>query len=202
MLLLTNGVIATMDPARPLAEAAVVEGGYFAYVGTAASAAAFAARYGGETYETLDLQGRFLMPGFNDSHLHFIHYVKTKLSVDLFGTTSLSQLRQRMELGLQDMDTCSGRWLLGEGWNQELFTDEQRFPTCRDLDQVSTQVPSLILRPEFQSHGAAGDQPGYRGAVRHICRAGPGRRSQRRNQGKRAGRHQGLSALCGVGGAA
>lgn len=149
MLLLTNGVIATMDPARPLAEAAVVEGGYFAYVGTAASAAAFAARYGGETYETLDLQGRFLMPGFNDSHLHFIHYVKTKLSVDLFGTTSLSQLRQRMEQGLKNMDTCSGRWLLGEGWNQELFTDEQRFPTCRDLDQVSTQVPILILRSCF-----------------------------------------------------
>ena len=33
MLLLTNGTIATMDPARPMAEAAVVDGAYFAYVG-------------------------------------------------------------------------------------------------------------------------------------------------------------------------
>ena len=41
MLLLTNGTIATMDPARPMAEAAVVDGAYFAYVG-GRSAALFA----------------------------------------------------------------------------------------------------------------------------------------------------------------
>ena len=149
MLLLTNGTIATMDPANPLAEAAVVEGGYFAYVGDRTSAAAFAARYGETGCDTLDLQGRFLMPGFNDSHLHFIHYVKTKLSVDLFGVTSLSQLCQRMTEGLQSLEGCEGRWLVGEGWNQEGFTDQRRFPTCHDLDQVSTQVPILILRSCF-----------------------------------------------------
>lgn len=38
MLLLTNGTIATMDPARPMAEAAVVDGAYFAYVGGRADA--------------------------------------------------------------------------------------------------------------------------------------------------------------------
>ena len=38
MLLLTNGTIATMDPARPLAQAAVVEGDYFAYGGSAGEA--------------------------------------------------------------------------------------------------------------------------------------------------------------------
>ena len=83
MLLLTNGTIATMDPARPMAEAAVVDGAYFAYVGGRADAEDFARRFSRGAWETLDLQGRFVMPGFNDSHLHFIHYVKTKLSVNL-----------------------------------------------------------------------------------------------------------------------
>ena len=89
MLLLTNGTIATMDPARPMAEAAVVDGAYFAYVGGRADAEDFARRFSRGAWETLDLQGRFVMPGFNDSHLHFIHYVKTKLSVNLFGCTCL-----------------------------------------------------------------------------------------------------------------
>lgn len=47
MLLLTNGTIATMDPARPMAEAAVVDGAYFAYVGGRADAEDFARRFSG-----------------------------------------------------------------------------------------------------------------------------------------------------------
>ena len=100
MLLLTNGTIATMDPARPMAEAAVVDGAYFAYVGGRADAEDFARRFSRGAWETLDLQGRFVMPGFNDSHLHFIHYVKTKLSVNLFGCTSLAEVQERLRGGL------------------------------------------------------------------------------------------------------
>lgn len=149
MLLLKNGVIATMDPARPIAEAAVTEGEYFAYVGDCASAEAFARRFGTSGFETLDLDGAFVMPGFNDSHMHFIHYVKSKLSVDLFGTASLTELLERMRGGLARFEPKDGRWLMGEGWNQELFTDEKRFPTCRDLDQITTEYPILILRSCF-----------------------------------------------------
>ena len=65
MLLLTNGTIATMDPARPMAEAAVVDGAYFAYVGGRADAEDFARRFSRGAWETLDLQGCFVMPGFN-----------------------------------------------------------------------------------------------------------------------------------------
>ena len=149
MLLLTNGTIATMDPARPMAEAAVVDGAYFAYVGGRADAEDFARRFSRGAWETLDLQGRFVMPGFNDSHLHFIHYVKTKLSVNLFGCTSLAEVQERLRRGLAGLEAGSGRWLLGEGWNQEQFTGERRFPTRRELDQVSTEYPILILRSCF-----------------------------------------------------
>lgn len=149
MLLLKNGVIATMDRAKPMAEAAVVDGGYFAYVGDDASAGDFARRFARGPLETLDLRGGFVMPGFNDSHMHFIHYVKTKLSVDLFETHSMAELQARLRRGLQSYDGHGGRWLIGEGWNQAQFTDEQRFPTCRDLDRVTTEHPAIILRACF-----------------------------------------------------
>ena len=102
MLLLTTGTIATMDPARPMAEAAVVDGAYFAYVGGRADAEDFARRFSRGAWETLDLQGRFVMPGFNDSHLHFIHYVKTKLSA-----SSAVPLWRRCR------SACAGGW---PGW--------------------------------------------------------------------------------------
>ena len=108
MLLLTNGTIATMDPARPMAEAAVVDGAYFAYVGGRADAEDFARRFSRGAWETLDLQGRFVMPGFNDSHLHFIHYVKTKLSVNLFGCTSLAEVQERLRRGLAGLEFAHG----------------------------------------------------------------------------------------------
>lgn len=144
MLLLKNGVLATMDSAQPLAEAAVVSGPYFAYVGDSASAEAFARRYAGGSLETVDLEGRFLMPGFHDSHMHLLHLVKRRLAVDLSGADSLSAVLDRLRGGLEGLPP--GQWLIGEGWDQERFTGERRLPTCRDLDRVSTRVPILILR--------------------------------------------------------
>jgi len=149
MLLIKNGVIITMDSLCPRTEAAVVEGSYFSYVGDNASAEAFARLHSTSPVETLDLQGRFLMPGFNDSHMHFIHYVKTKLSVDLFGVSSLSELKERMRLGLARFDGAGNQWLIGEGWNQEQFAGVRRFPTRQDLDEVSRDVPIIILRSCF-----------------------------------------------------
>ena len=149
MLLLTNGVFATMDSARPLAHAAVVDGAYFAYVGEEAEARDFLRAFAGERVEEVDLGGKFVVPGFNDSHLHFIHYVKACLSVDLFGCTSLTEVQDRLRRGLEGFDQNSGRWLMGEGWNHELFTDGRRFPNRHDLDAVSREVPILILRGCF-----------------------------------------------------
>ena len=58
-------------------------------------------------------------------------------------------MQERLRRGLAGLEAGSGRWLLGEGWNQEQFTGERRFPTRRELDQVSTEYPILILRSCF-----------------------------------------------------
>jgi len=147
MLLIKNGVIATMDPTRPIVEAAVVDGANFAFVGEYGQAEAFARQFSREPVEILDLDGGFMMPGFNDSHMHFIHYVKARLSVDLSGSDSLTEVQSRLRTGLEHLD--NGMWLMGEGWNQEYFRDARRFPTCHDLDMVTTERPIIILRSCF-----------------------------------------------------
>ena len=146
MLLLKNAVIASMDDKRPFARAALIDGERFVYVGDEAGAANWLK---GARTEELDLQGRFVIPGFIDSHMHFIHYVKAKSSVDLFGCDSLAELKNRMRRGLEKYSPTSGRFIMGEGWNQELFSDEKRFPNRHDLDEISRDYPIIIMRSCF-----------------------------------------------------
>ena len=146
MLILKNAKIATMDEAMPFARAAVIDGETFVYVGDEAVAMAWP---GADEAEILDLQGGLVIPGFNDSHLHFIHYVKAKTSVDLFGTGSMAELTDRLRKGLSNYSPAGGRFLMGEGWNQEFFSDEKRFPTRYDLDEVSREYPIIIMRSCF-----------------------------------------------------
>jgi len=150
-LWIKNANIATMDSENPKAESAVVIGDFFAYVGTEAGAEAFLAEHPQAELEVVDCEGQFLIPGFNDSHMHYMHYVKAKkLSVDLGGCTSMAELVQRMKDGFaNNYDKNSGLWLMGEGWNDSYFTDEKRFPTSKDLDAVTTEYPMLVMRTCF-----------------------------------------------------
>ena len=119
-LWIRNAAIATMDRENPAAEAAVVVGDFFAYAGSDRGAEAYLKEHPQKDLEVLDCRGAFLMPGFNDSHMHFLHYAKSKLgSVDLRGTKSVGEIAARMKKGLEKYDPASGLWLLGEGWNHD-----------------------------------------------------------------------------------
>lgn len=150
-LLIKNANIATMDGENPSAASAVVTDGFFAFVGSERGAEEYVASHPCGAIETLDLGGGFMLPGFNDSHMHYLHYVKSKkTSVSLTGCTALSEVIERMRKGfLEGYDKGSGLWLVGEGWNQDFFTDEKRFPTAADLDGITTEYPILIMRACF-----------------------------------------------------
>ena len=150
-ILIKNAKIATMDASNPQAEAAVIVSGFFAYVGTEEGARAYLADRNETNVEILDGNGQFLIPGFNDSHMHYLHYAKAKKSaVNLTGCTSLQEVLERMKEGFANQyDRNSGLWLTGEGWNQDYFTDEKRFPNSNDLDTVTTEYPMIIMRTCF-----------------------------------------------------
>ena len=140
-----NGAVYTGK--LPLVEAFAVEDGKFVFAGSSAEADALAAA--GD--KVVDLGGKFVCSGFNDSHMHYLHYVRAKkTAVDLYGCTSLKEVLSRMRRALeQDYDPSLGLWLTGEGWNHDYFTDEQRFPTAKELDAITTEYPMLIMRACF-----------------------------------------------------
>ncbi len=149
-LYIKNANIVTMDEQMPAATAAVVIDDFFAYAGDETGAEAFLADHPQPDLQVLDCGGRLLLPGFNDSHMHYMHYVKAKMGADLGGCTSIGDLKARMKAFFDNRyDKQSGLWLTGEGWNQDNFTDEKRFPNNRDLDEITTEYPILVMRTCF-----------------------------------------------------
>jgi predicted amidohydrolase YtcJ len=90
-----------------------------------------------------DLKGAFVMPGFNDAHVHLAYAGQTKLGVDLTGCTSLADLLDRVKAAASQ--ALPGQWLLGGGWDHTLWPD-QTLPTRQDLDRVSQGHPALLSR--------------------------------------------------------
>lgn len=148
-LLIKNAHIATMDARNPFSQAAVINGEYFVFVGSNEDAVSFISRRTNQ-YDVIDMQGKLLIPGFNDSHLHYLHYVKNRyLSVDLSGSTSFAEMMSTMRSDCEVRNLKAGEWLICEGWNQDKFSDEKRFPTAADLDEISRDIPIIAMRVCF-----------------------------------------------------
>jgi predicted amidohydrolase YtcJ len=91
----------------------------------------------------VDLKGAFVMPGFNDAHVHLASAGQTKLSVDLNGCTSRTDMLSRVSAAAKQ--ALPGQWLLGGGWDQTLWAN-QTLPTRQDLDHVTAEHPALLDR--------------------------------------------------------
>jgi predicted amidohydrolase YtcJ len=97
----------------------------------------------GPQTQVIDLDGHFLMPGFNDAHLHLADAGLQKLSVDLTGVKSLDEFRSRL---LAKVETAKpGQWILGGGWDETLWP-VKTLPSRWDLDEVSSDYPVLLDR--------------------------------------------------------
>jgi predicted amidohydrolase YtcJ len=97
----------------------------------------------GPQTQVVDLGGRFVMPGFNDTHLHLADAGMTKLSVDLTGVKSLDDLRERVAKKVGEAK--AGDWILGSGWDETLWPVKAT-PTRWDLDEVSNGHPVFLGR--------------------------------------------------------
>ena len=100
-------------------------------------------KHKGKNTKVIDLGGRFVMPGFNDAHLHLSGGGFAKLQVDLVGTKSLAEMKQR--IADRAKTTPAGQWILGRGWDHTKWT-EQVLPTRHDLDAVTGDHPAIFGR--------------------------------------------------------
>ncbi|MBQ7058079.1 MAG: amidohydrolase [Firmicutes bacterium] len=95
----------------------------------------------------VDLQGQFVCPGFNDSHMHLLSFGNSLRGAQLAEhTDSLAGMMQYLKAFANAHPPRKGGWLTGRGWNQDYFTDTDRMPDKWDLDEVSKEYPILISR--------------------------------------------------------
>ncbi len=137
----TGATIYTMDDDRNVYDVMAVEDGKIARIGVKEELKIPA----GEP--VVDLAGKFIYPGFNDSHMHLLNCGYTKyLQVVLQGTKSVADLQQRIEAYITDRKLPAGAWVRGRGWNNDYFEDDTRFPTRYDLDKASPHHPMVMTR--------------------------------------------------------
>lgn len=116
-LLLVNGRIYTLDPARPWAEAVAIDGERITAVGTTAE---ISTRRGPAT-RVIDLEGRFALPGFNDAHVHIESTGALLVGVNLLDVHSHQRFAQRIREAAGRLPKGSwitrGDWGAYEQWN-------------------------------------------------------------------------------------
>lgn len=121
-------------------EAFVVDQGRFVYVGSNEGALQYPGR-------VIDLQGRFVCAGWNDSHMHLLHFGQALTLADLSDCTgSMEELQEGLRRFAEQHPVKEGRWLIGLGFNQDYFRGEKRYPNRYDLDEVSADYPVMVLR--------------------------------------------------------
>jgi predicted amidohydrolase YtcJ len=97
----------------------------------------------GPQTQVVDLGGHFVMPGFNDAHMHLADAGFQKLSVNLVGVKSLEELRDRVLAKVQT--AAPGEWITGGGWDETLWP-VVAVPSRWDLDEVSGGHPIFLER--------------------------------------------------------
>jgi predicted amidohydrolase YtcJ len=97
----------------------------------------------GPQTQVIDLAGRFVMPGFNDAHLHLADAGLQKLTVDLIGVKSRDEFRERVQSKVATAKP--GDWVLGGGWDETLWP-VKTLPGRWDLDEISGGHPIFLDR--------------------------------------------------------
>ena len=140
-LVLVGGTVWTGSPDQPLAEGIAVSGDTIVAVG---SEEQIRPRVGTET-RVVELDGRFLMPGFIDTHTHFLDGGFRLSSVDLRSADSREEFARRLSRyaeGLED-----GEWILGGDWDHEMWGGE--LPDREWIDAVTPRNPVFVTRLDW-----------------------------------------------------
>ncbi|MGB8762730.1 MAG: amidohydrolase [Candidatus Sulfotelmatobacter sp.] len=97
----------------------------------------------GPDTEVVDLGGRFVMPGFNDAHVHLAEGGLQKLTIDLTGVKTLEELRERVKARVEKAKP--DEWIVGGGWDETLWPIPT-LPSRWDIDEVSDGHPVILAR--------------------------------------------------------
>ncbi|BBO74662.1 amidohydrolase [Desulfosarcina widdelii] len=149
-LIFFNGAIATQNSGQPFAQAVAVGNGRILAVGEDNDILKLA----GAGTEKIDLDGRLVVPGFIDTHIHFYEWALNRQGLRLDDLTCIEDLASRLQQAAANQPT--GRWIMGQGWNETDWT-APRMPTRDVLDKAAPDHPVLLWRCDL--HLAAANSP-------------------------------------------
>ncbi|XP_061351379.1 protein LONG AFTER FAR-RED 3 isoform X2 [Gastrolobium bilobum] len=139
-LVLRNGVIYTSDEHVPFAESMAVANGRVLRVGNHS----FVQELAGYGTQVLDLNGKVVVPGFIDSHVHFINGGLQMMQVELRGVNAKEEFIRRIKDAVQS--TKKGSWILGGGWNNDLWGGD--LPDVSWIDDITPNNPVWLSRTD------------------------------------------------------
>jgi predicted amidohydrolase YtcJ len=136
-------------------EALVVRNGRISFVGAQEDAT----KEAGKGAKSVDLEGKTMLPGFIDTHGHFIVAGKNLVDADLFNTRDIPDLLSRMRAQVGKVP--QGGWIVGFGYQARNMT-EKRPPTIEELDSVSKDRPVMVV--DSSGHLGSLNSAAYRAA--------------------------------------
>jgi predicted amidohydrolase YtcJ len=171
-LVLRNGIVHTLAPGRPATEAVAVRGGRILATGTSAELLPLV----GKTTRVIELAGRTVVPGFEDSHAHLLGIGYRHLDVELEGAPSFAEVVARVAAAVAR--TRPGEWIRGRGWHEGKWTIPtpgavRSFPTHAALSAVSPANPVVLERADGHATLANARAMAERGITRATA-APPG----------------------------
>jgi predicted amidohydrolase YtcJ len=137
-LAIVNARVWTGDPARPSAEGVAVSGDRITAVGTTSDVRKLA----GASAQVIDAAGQFLVPGFIDTHVHFLDGGSRLASVQLRDAKTPAEFSARIAAFAKTVP--AGTWITGGDWDHQLWGGE--LPRRDWIDEVTPDHPVWVNR--------------------------------------------------------
>lgn len=151
-----GGDILTMRGTEPeYVESLAVKEGKIVFAGSRAEAQKLL----GADAKSIDLAGKTLLPGFIDTHGHFVYFGKNLVDANLFNCVDIPELIARMKKQVEQ--TPQGAWIVGFGY-QARAMKEGRPPTSEELDQISADRPVMVV--DSSGHLGAANAAAFKAA--------------------------------------
>ena len=138
-LIIINASIHTMDEARPTAGAVAVLGNRIVAIGSTPEIRALA----GAKTRVVDAGAKVVLPGFNDSHVHFLMGGYSIANVDLRDAKSPEEMARRLAEYAKKIP--KGQWILGGDWDHEKWPGAP-LPTRAMIDAATPEHPVFVNR--------------------------------------------------------
>jgi len=143
-LILINAKIYTVNEQEPWAEAVVINDGKIIFVGDNQNAL----KHKNPISQIENMQGKMLLPGFHDIHVHPVHAGVTYLQCNLSNIRGLENLLKKIKLCAED--NTDNNWVLGGGWAVDNFS-ANTLPDKKLLDQIIPNKPISLKSSDGHS---------------------------------------------------